>query len=111
MATCVAVMDRGRLVQTGPPAEIYERPASRFVANFVGEVNLFEGELIAGFNCLALAAARPHQAIPLPSGTRLPRGAPAAPPHPPAKAGYFPTPPAPRPPPPTHASDGSPGAP
>ena len=46
-------MDRGRLVQTGAPAEIYERPASRFVANFVGEVNLFEGELTAGSNCLA----------------------------------------------------------
>src|SRR5438132_5260447 len=57
MATCVAVMDRGRLVQTGAPAEIYERPASRFVAGFVGEVNLFEGELTAGFNCLALAVA------------------------------------------------------
>src|ERR1700724_1462664 len=38
MASCVAVMDQGRLVQTGAPAEIYERPATRFVANFVGEV-------------------------------------------------------------------------
>src|SRR5437868_9805485 len=50
MATCVAVMDRGRVVQTGAPAEIYDRPASRFVANFVGEVNLFEGELTAAFD-------------------------------------------------------------
>ena len=50
-------MNQGRLVQTGAPAEIYERPASRFVADFVGEVNLFEGELTAGFNCLALAVA------------------------------------------------------
>src|SRR5205823_9842722 len=57
MATCVAVMDRGRLVQTGAPAEIYERPASRFVANFVGEVNLLEGKVTAGFNCPALAVA------------------------------------------------------
>ena len=57
MATRVAVMDRGRLVQIGAPAEIYERPASRFVADFVGEVNLFEGELTAGFNCLALTVA------------------------------------------------------
>src|SRR5215471_15961114 len=46
MASCVAVMNRGRLAQTGTPAEIYERPASRFVADFVGEVNLFEGQLI-----------------------------------------------------------------
>src|SRR5439155_24509629 len=41
MASRIAVMSRGRLVQTGPPAEIYERPNSRFVADFVGAVNLF----------------------------------------------------------------------
>ena len=78
MATCVAVMDRGRLLQAGAPADIYERPASRFVANFVGEVNLFEGELTAGFNCLALAVAGFREPIPLPSGLRLPEGAVAA---------------------------------
>jgi putrescine transport system ATP-binding protein len=78
MASCVAVMDQGRLVQTGAPAEIYERPATRFVANFVGEVNLFEGELTAGFNCLALAVAGFPQPIPLPSGTQLLEGADAA---------------------------------
>jgi putrescine transport system ATP-binding protein len=78
MASRVAVMNQGRLVQTGVPAEIYERPASRFVANFVGEVNLFEGELTAGFNCLALAVAGLDKAIPLPSGTELAGGAAAA---------------------------------
>jgi putrescine transport system ATP-binding protein len=78
MASCVAVMDQGRLVQTGAPAEIYERPASHFVANFVGEVNLFEGELTAGFNSLVLAAAGFPEPIPLPSGTNLPEGAAAA---------------------------------
>ena len=54
MASRVAVMHRGRLVQTGTPAEIYERPNSRFVADFVGTANLFEGEVAAGFNALAL---------------------------------------------------------
>jgi putrescine transport system ATP-binding protein len=78
MASCVAVMDQGRLVQTGAPAEIYERPASRFVANFVGEVNLFEGELTAGFNCLSLTVAGLDKPIPLPSGTELAGGAAAA---------------------------------
>ncbi|MBV8401537.1 MAG: ABC transporter ATP-binding protein, partial [Acetobacteraceae bacterium] len=78
MATCVAVMDRGRVVQTGPPAEIYERPASRFVANFVGEVNMFEGELTVAFNCLALAVPGLDQLIPLPPHTQLPRRAAAA---------------------------------
>src|SRR5271169_2255690 len=54
MASRIAVMNRGRLVEIGTPAEIYERPVSRFVANFVGEVNLFEGEVTAGANCPAL---------------------------------------------------------
>ena len=42
MASRIAVMNAGRLVQIGPPHEIYERPRSRFVAGFVGAVNLFE---------------------------------------------------------------------
>src|SRR5215470_12625121 len=43
LATRIAVMDRGRVVQVGTPAEIYEFPRSRFVADFVGTTNLFEG--------------------------------------------------------------------
>jgi putrescine transport system ATP-binding protein len=39
----IAVMDRGRVVQAATPAEIYERPQSRWVAEFVGDVNLIEG--------------------------------------------------------------------
>jgi putrescine transport system ATP-binding protein len=41
----MAVMDRGRIVQVGTPAEVYEQPNSRHVASFVGEVNLIEGRL------------------------------------------------------------------
>ena len=43
LATRIAVMDRGKVVQVGTPAEIYEFPRSRFVADFVGTTNLFEG--------------------------------------------------------------------
>ena len=43
MSTRIAVMDRGRIVQLGPPRDIYEKPATRFVAGFIGSVNLFEG--------------------------------------------------------------------
>jgi putrescine transport system ATP-binding protein len=39
----IAVMDRGRLAQVAPPADIYERPNSRWVADFLGEVTLIEG--------------------------------------------------------------------
>src|SRR5216110_1213907 len=74
MAQRVAVMNRGRLVQTGPPTEIYERPNSRFVADFVGAVNLFEGELVAGFNALCLAVPGLGEPLPLPAATTLPAG-------------------------------------
>ncbi len=46
MATRIGVMDAGRLVQVGTPGEIYEAPASRFVAGFVGSVNLFDAEVV-----------------------------------------------------------------
>ena len=45
VADRIGVMDRGRLMQVAPPAEIYERPNARWVADFVGDVNLFEGRL------------------------------------------------------------------
>ena len=42
MATRLAVMEAGRIVQTGTPREVYERPNSRFVAGFIGIANIFE---------------------------------------------------------------------
>src|SRR5206468_254965 len=45
MADRVAVIDRGRTVQTGPPEELYRKPASRFVAEFLGETNFIPGRL------------------------------------------------------------------
>jgi putrescine transport system ATP-binding protein len=45
MADRIAVMDQGRIVQVGAPDEIYEAPVSRFVARFVGDVNLLDGRL------------------------------------------------------------------
>ena len=46
LATRIAVMSEGRFLQVGAPAEIYETPAGRFVAGFIGNVNLMEGTLI-----------------------------------------------------------------
>ncbi len=45
MASRIAVMSKGRVLQVGTPQEIYEYPANRFVADFIGNVNLFEGKL------------------------------------------------------------------
>jgi iron(III) transport system ATP-binding protein len=39
----IAVLNRGRLVQVGPPAEIFDRPKTRFVAEFVGKANILSG--------------------------------------------------------------------
>ena len=47
MADRMAVMHRGRLAQIGPPDVIYEAPSSRYVAEFVGDINLIEGEVTA----------------------------------------------------------------
>lgn len=46
LATRIGVMDQGRIVQVGTPKEIYEFPTSRFVADFIGTVNLFEGRIV-----------------------------------------------------------------
>ncbi|MCO6048425.1 ABC transporter ATP-binding protein [Mesorhizobium sp. RP14(2022)] len=43
MSDRIAIMDKGKVCQVATPAEIYEAPNSRFVADFVGSVNLFEG--------------------------------------------------------------------
>jgi len=47
LATRIAVMDRGKVLQVGTPSEIYEFPQTRFVADFVGTTNLFEGTVAA----------------------------------------------------------------
>jgi putative spermidine/putrescine transport system ATP-binding protein len=45
MSDRVAVMSTGRVEQIGSPREIYERPESRFVSDFIGDANLLEGEV------------------------------------------------------------------
>jgi spermidine/putrescine transport system ATP-binding protein len=43
MADRIAVMNAGQVLQVGTPAEIYEQPGSRFVADFIGETNFIDG--------------------------------------------------------------------
>jgi putrescine transport system ATP-binding protein len=45
LATRIGVMNQGRIVQVGTPHEIYEFPNNRFVAEFIGNVNMFEGRV------------------------------------------------------------------
>lgn len=45
MADRIGVMDQGRLVQVAAPGELYEQPKTRFIAEFVGDVNILEGRV------------------------------------------------------------------
>ena len=45
LSTRIGVMNAGRIVQVGEPPEIYEYPNSKFVADFIGSVNMFEGRV------------------------------------------------------------------
>ncbi len=45
VASRLAVMDHGRIAQVGAPADVYEQPNSRYVANFIGNTNLIEGRV------------------------------------------------------------------
>jgi putrescine transport system ATP-binding protein len=59
MSDRIAVMDNGKLVQVGPPAEIYEEPNSRYVADFIGDINVLEGKVsgVTGTSVEVLDAA------------------------------------------------------
>jgi spermidine/putrescine ABC transporter ATP-binding subunit len=46
MASRIAVMDKGAIQQVATPAELYEHPASRFVADFIGKVNLIDAKVL-----------------------------------------------------------------
>jgi putrescine transport system ATP-binding protein len=46
LASRIGVMNHGGIVQIGTPSDIYEYPSSRFVADFIGSVNMFEGRLV-----------------------------------------------------------------
>jgi iron(III) transport system ATP-binding protein len=47
IADRIAVLDQGRIQQIGTPLDLYDRPANRFVATFLGTANLIEGQIAA----------------------------------------------------------------
>jgi putrescine transport system ATP-binding protein len=72
VASRIGVMDAGRLEQVATPRELYEAPASRWIAEFVGDVNMFEGQvasqeagrlMIATKEAGTIAVAEPRQPI------------------------------------------------
>jgi len=62
MADRVAVFNHGRIVQVGSPVEIYERPRTRFVADFVGGSNVVDPAIVAAWcGTLSAASLRPEK--------------------------------------------------
>jgi putrescine transport system ATP-binding protein len=70
----MAVMNRGRIAQVGTPADTYEQPNSRWVAGFVGDVNMIEGTFAAAETTLLADAQgrRFHAAAPPPATPGVP---------------------------------------
>ncbi len=61
MSDQIAVMNQGRIEQLGPPEELFDRPRTRFVADFLGAANVLTAEVLAADRtsaCLALAGGR-----------------------------------------------------
>jgi putrescine transport system ATP-binding protein len=58
MANRIGVMDAGRLQQVATPRDLYEAPATRWVAEFVGDINLFEGEVTSHEHHRLMVATR-----------------------------------------------------
>jgi iron(III) transport system ATP-binding protein len=72
----IAVMNKGQIQQTGAPREIYERPSSQFVADFIGSTNFLHGTVQGPDGARVRVRAevgelKVHAAEPLPAGTRV----------------------------------------
>ncbi|MFL5795023.1 MAG: ABC transporter ATP-binding protein [Actinomycetota bacterium] len=63
MSDRLVVMDAGRIEQLGSPRELYEHPATRFVANFIGTSNILTGRLERKGDAWALAGLGPDQRV------------------------------------------------
>ncbi|MBV5263470.1 ABC transporter ATP-binding protein [Pinisolibacter aquiterrae] len=64
VADRIAVMDHGKLIQVAGPSEIYEQPNSRYVADFIGDINIVEGRVTAiDGGLIRMEAAAPRVSI------------------------------------------------
>ena len=71
----IAVMDQGRIVQTGTPAEIYERPQSHFVSDFIGMMNALRGTVVRGDESGLVVRLLGGQEVPVQGATAAPGSA------------------------------------
>ena len=70
LSTRIAVMDAGNIIQVGEPSEVYERPKTRKIANFIGSINVFDGSVAGDSNSdgdgFHLVCAQVNETLPLP---------------------------------------------
>jgi spermidine/putrescine transport system ATP-binding protein len=69
MSDRIAVMNRGRVAQVGTPQEIYERPSSLFVADFIGASNVFSGRVVGPVGPWSLVRLDTGQDVRVPAST------------------------------------------
>jgi ABC-type Fe3+/spermidine/putrescine transport system ATPase subunit len=69
VADRIVVMNHGVIEQVGTPMEVYRDPATPFVADFVGKINVLTGGCTRGATCASAPAASPASATPTPSAT------------------------------------------
>jgi spermidine/putrescine transport system ATP-binding protein len=75
MSDRLAVMNRGRIEQLGKPRELYEHPATRFVAGFIGTSNIFTGRIDRREGDLGVVELGPDERVLVPVGTTVRAGA------------------------------------
>ncbi len=66
LSTRIAVMEAGKFVQVGTPSEVYEYPQTRFTANFIGTINMFDGTVVSDSDELLLACPEISARLKLP---------------------------------------------
>jgi spermidine/putrescine transport system ATP-binding protein len=74
MSDRLVVMDAGRIEQLGNPRELYEHPATRFVANFIGTSNILTGRLERRGDAWALAGFGPEERVLVADAGQAPQG-------------------------------------
>ena len=76
LANRIAVMRDGRIEQVGRPREIYQQPATRFVASFIGTTNFIEGRVDGRGDATGTRVATDHGVLQVDGGSHLPHGTP-----------------------------------
>jgi spermidine/putrescine transport system ATP-binding protein len=74
MSDRIAVMNLGKVLQVGPSMEIYERPSSRFVADFIGETNFLDGKITKTSANMTTVLVDDSLEMQIPVGTQLANG-------------------------------------